>query len=143
MQSALPALPALAAPHHAGAGFAGIVPIGVVSMYAPHPSPPVNAMRPISTLTLLACLALLACAGNAAGKEVRRMAPEASATNDDANTQADHDGDIDSAVVTPHAPQRTQPRASATVAPTTSSRTTSDGRTLPSRFHSFLPGMFR
>lgn len=77
------------------------------------------------------------------GKEVRRIAPEASNASDDANAQPDHaiDGDIDSPVVTPHAALRTQPKPAA--APTTTTRANSDARTLPSRFHSFLPGMFR
>ncbi len=100
-------------------------------------------MRPIQTFSLLACLLLFAIAGEAASKEIRHAAPEASDAADAVNVPADrgYEGDVDGAVAASHAAQRTPKPAAA--APTTATRAASDGRTLPSRFHSFLPGMFR
>ncbi|MCO5055525.1 hypothetical protein [Thermomonas sp.] len=101
-------------------------------------------MRPSKTLCLLACLVLLGCAGQAAAREPQRAAPEAVDPPDAASSQGERsfDGDIDAAVAGAHAAQRaTKPAArTATPAPT---RSSGDARTLPSRFHSFLPGMFR
>lgn len=101
-------------------------------------------MRPTQTLCLFACLALLGFAGQAAAREPQRVAPEAADPPDAASAQSErsYEGDIDGAVAAAHAAQRAaKPAVRATSS--TPARSSGDARTLPSRFHSFLPGMFR
>lgn len=100
-------------------------------------------MRPIQTLSLLACLSLFAFASNAAAKEVRHAAPESNEATEAASASAERnfEGDIDGAVAAAHAAQRAQSKPA--TAPAAAPRSSNDGRILPSRFHSFLPGMFR
>ena len=68
--------------------------------------------------------------------------PESSNTATDAPTQpVDRfdEADLDGAVAANRAQRKQSPKA----APALPSRTAGDTRALPSRFHSFLPGMFR
>ncbi len=104
----------------------------------------VTVMRSIRTLSLFVCLGILGLAGEAAAIEAQHTAaPEAVETPDAASAQGDRgfDGDVDGAVAASHAQRTSKPAARATT--TTTQRSGSDGRSLPSRFHSFLPGMFR
>lgn len=105
-------------------------------------------MRLPTPRQLLVCLALTGAFGHAGAAELRHMAPE-SAPSPDTTPSTPGDrmdetaADIDGAVATAHAQQRTQkPKPQATTA-TTTPHTAGDSRTLPARFHSFLPGMFR
>lgn len=102
-------------------------------------------MRTIPTLSLLSCLVLFACSGTVAAREIRHAAPEAAVGADagnDAGTENDrsYEGDIDSAVAASNAQRASKPAVRTTAS---TPRPNNDGRTLPSRFHSFLPGMFR
>ena len=95
--------------------------------------------RPRQTLP---CLILLMAFGYASAAEVKHQLPESANTATDVPAPATDrydDGDLDGAIASSHAqrPPKAQPQA---VAPT---RTSGDTRALPSRFHSFLPGMFR
>lgn len=101
-------------------------------------------MRPTQTLCLLACLALPGFVGQAVAREPQHAAPEASDPTDAANAQGDRsfEGDIDGAVAATHAAQRSVKPAARTATPAPT-RSSGDARILPSRFHSFLPGMFR
>lgn len=103
-------------------------------------------MRHLSTRQLLLCLALAAAFGHASAAEVRHntsneSAPQPEAANATQNDRFD-DADIDGAVASMHSTQRAtpKPKASTSSAP---AHTAGDSRTLPARFHSFLPGMFR
>lgn len=108
------------------------------------PTAAVIAMRPRQTLCLFVFLALLGLGGQAAAREPQRVAPEASDSADAASAQGERgfEGDIDGAVAASHAGQRAARPAARTATPAPT-RSSSDARILPSRFHSFLPGMFR
>lgn len=100
-------------------------------------------MRLPTTRLLLVCLALTGTFGHAGAAELRHPPQE---TTPPADTPAPNtpdrldEADIDAAVAAAHAQQRAQkpkPQVPSTTRPPSSDRT------LPSRFHSFLPGMFR
>lgn len=104
-----------------------------------------TAMRPIQTLPLLASLVLFAGVGEAAAVETHRGAPDLVGAADDSGAAADRpfEGDVDGATVAPQRPRAPRAPAAATPSTSTATRSGSDSRTLPTRFHSFLPGMFR
>jgi hypothetical protein len=99
-------------------------------------------MRLPSLRQTLSCLALLAAFGCASAAEAKHQLPESTNTAiDPPAPPVDRldDADMDGAIANNHM-QRTpkaKPQASVPV------RSTGDSRVLPSRFHSFLPGMFR
>ncbi|WP_256646169.1 hypothetical protein [Thermomonas paludicola] len=91
---------------------------------------------------LLACFVLTGAFGHAGAYELRHPATESAAGSDVVSVPAERpdDIDIDAAVTASRAQHPSKPKAQAPALPT---RTAGDTRTMPSRFHSFLPGMFR
>lgn len=91
---------------------------------------------------LLVCLALTGAFGPVAAADLRHPLPDSPAPTDPAPTQIDRldEVDIDGAVAASHPARAPKPK-SAPAVPTRSG--SGDTRMLPSRFHSFLPGMFR
>ena len=100
-------------------------------------------MRLPSLRQTLSCLALLAAFGCANAAGAKHPLPESSnaTATDPLTPPVDRldDADLDGAIASSHA-QRTPKTKPQTAAPT---RSAGDSRVLPSRFHSFLPGMFR
>lgn len=100
-------------------------------------------MRLPSSRQLLVCLALTGAFGPVAAADMRHPAPESAPPGDQAPAQLDRldEVDIDGAVAASHPARAPRPKA----APTAPARSgdSGDSRMLPSRFHSFLPGMFR
>ncbi|WP_374556129.1 hypothetical protein [Thermomonas sp.] len=99
-------------------------------------------MRQSTTRSLLVCLALTGAAGHAGASELRHLAPEPVQPAEPATPPVDRldEVDMDGAAAAARAQRAaTKPKAQ-TPAP---ARTAGDSRALPSRFHSFLPGMFR
>ena len=92
---------------------------------------------------LLACLVLLGSVGPAGAFELRHQALEPAAPAEPAVPPTDRleDDDLDGAIAAARA-QRAASRPKAQT-PAPPARSTGDNRALPSRFHSFLPGMFR
>lgn len=98
-------------------------------------------MRLPTTRQLLVCLALTGAFGHAGAAELRQMPVESTPPADPAPAPVDRleDVDIDGAAAAVHAQRAQRPRAQAPGP----ARTSGDSRAMPSRFHSFLPGMFR
>ncbi|WP_374249223.1 hypothetical protein [Thermomonas sp.] len=99
-------------------------------------------MRLPTLQQLLVGFALLGSCTHVAAAELRHLPAEPAVNADAATGQIDRmeEADIDGAVAASHA-QR--PQRARTQAPAPAARTAGDTRALPSRFHSFLPGMFR
>lgn len=97
-------------------------------------------MRLPTTRQLLVCLALTGALGHAGASELRQQAAEATPPTDPqpASMERLDEADIDVTAAT-HAPRASRPKAQAPGP----ARTGGDSRAMPSRFHSFLPGMFR
>lgn len=98
-------------------------------------------MRLSSCRFLLVCFALFAVWGQAGAAEYRHGTLENTPAAEPASTPPTDrldDVDLDGAA----AAVRAQRAANKPKAPATT-RATGDNRALPSRFHSFLPGMFR
>ena len=98
-------------------------------------------MRLPSTRQLLVCLALTGALGHASASELRQMAPESTPPTDPqpASLERLDDADVDVTGAATHTPRTPRPKAQAPGP----ARTGGDSRAMPSRFHSFLPGMFR
>lgn len=104
-------------------------------------------MRLFTPHMLLVSFAMLALSGQAFASETRQATTEAPAPNDSAQGHLERfdDADMDGANAALHA-QRAQKYkpANTTPLPTPPApQASNDNRTMPSRFHSFLPGMFR
>lgn len=99
-------------------------------------------MRLFSTRQLLLCFVLTALSGYASASETRHTSLDNAPASETAAPAGDRfeDTDIDGAVAAMHAQRPVSKVKAAPVAPT---QTSGDSRTLPARFHSFLPGMFR
>lgn len=100
-------------------------------------------MRLSSCRSLLVCFALFTVWGQAGAAEFRHGALENTPAAEPAAappTDRLDDVDLDGAAAAVRA-QRAANKPKAPAPATT--RTTGDNRALPSRFHSFLPGMFR
>lgn len=97
-------------------------------------------MRLPTTRQLLVCLALTGTFGHVGAAELRQMPVEAAPAADPVPVPVDRleDVDIDAAAAA-HAQRPQRPRAQAP----SPARAAGDSRAMPSRFHSFLPGMFR
>lgn len=97
-------------------------------------------MRLSTTRQLLVCLALASAFGHAGASELRQMAPESPPPTEPQPASMERldeaDLDVTAAAHTPRAPR---PKAQAPGP----ARASGDSRAMPSRFHSFLPGMFR
>jgi hypothetical protein len=87
---------------------------------------------------LLVCLALMSVTSGVMATDLRH--PAATEPTESAAVASDRldDPDLDS-IAASHTPRLPRPRAPQATPP---ARSNGD-RTLPSRFHSFLPGMFR
>ncbi|WP_330948105.1 hypothetical protein [Thermomonas sp. LB-4] len=99
-------------------------------------------MRLPTTRQLLVCLALSGAFGHAGASELRQLTPESAPQTDPqpASMERLDETDLDvTAAAAAHAPRTPRPRAQAPGP----ARTAGDSRAMPSRFHSFLPGMFR
>ena len=97
-------------------------------------------MRLPTTRLLLVCLALTGTFGHAGAAELRQLPAETAPQADPVPAPVDRmEGmDVDGAAAA-HAqrPQRARAQAPGPA------RAAGDSRAMPSRFHSFLPGMFR
>lgn len=103
---------------------------------------PVTPMHLVSLRQTLSCLALLAAFGCANAAEAKHQLPENTNTAiDPPAPPADRldDADLDGAIANNRVQRMPKAKSQAAV-PT---RSAGDSRVLPSRFHSFLPGMFR
>ncbi|MCR6495275.1 hypothetical protein LJB71_02790 [Thermomonas sp. S9] len=100
-------------------------------------------MRLPSSRQLLVCLALTGAFGPVAAADMRHPAPDSTPPTDPAPAQLDRldEVDIDGAVAASHPARAPKPKA--TPALPVRGGGSGDSRMLPSRFHSFLPGMFR
>lgn len=98
-------------------------------------------MRLPTTRQLLACLALAGVLGHASASELRQMPPESTPPTDTqpASMERLDEADLDVTAAAAHTPRAPRPKAQAPGP----ARTSGDSRAMPSRFHSFLPGMFR
>lgn len=98
-------------------------------------------MRLPTTRQLLVCLALTGPFGHAGASELRQMAPESPPPTEPqpASMERLDEADLDVTAATAHTPRAPRPKAQAPGP----ARASGDSRAMPSRFHSFLPGMFR
>ena len=98
-------------------------------------------MRLPTTRQLLVCLALSGAFGHAGASELRQMAPESPPPTEPqpASMERLDEGDLDVTAAAAHTPRAPRPKAQAPGP----ARASGDSRAMPSRFHSFLPGMFR
>lgn len=95
--------------------------------------------RPRQTLFCIALLAVFGCASAAEAKHP--LQESGNTTIDPPATAADRfdEADLDGAIAASHSQRTARPKPQ----PVAPARTSGDTRALPSRFHSFLPGMFR
>jgi len=99
-------------------------------------------MRQSTTRSLLVCLALTGVAGHAGATELRHLAQESPQPSEPPAPPVDRleEADLDGAVAAARAQRvAAKPKAQTPA----QARGSGDSRMLPSRFHSFLPGMFR
>lgn len=97
-------------------------------------------MRLPTTRQLLVCLALIGALGHAGASELRQLPPESTPPTDPQPASMDRldEAGID-VTAAAHVQRAPRPKAQAP----DPARAAGDSRAMPSRFHSFLPGMFR
>jgi hypothetical protein len=104
-------------------------------------------MRLFTPHMLFVSVAMLAASGQAMASETRQATTEVPAPNDSILGHMDRfeDADIDGANAALHAQrvQKIKPASNTPAPASTPAHTANDNRVMPSRFHSFLPGMFR